>query len=126
MGALITFLTGMAGQWVADWQAKRQNQRDIERATTENRIRLAAQAETHNEEWEMRALEGRDVWLRRASFAAWSFPLLWAYLDPTAAAAYFRDALGALPAWYVNGYLGITGAIWGLSELKAAGVLRRS
>lgn len=125
MIAIWTFLASIAGDWVTDWKAKQQNQRDVEKAVTDNRIRLAESAQTHNEEWEMRALEGRDAWLRRASFAAWSAPLLWAYFDPSAAALYFRESLGALPDWYVGGYLAITGAVWGISELKAAGAWKK-
>jgi hypothetical protein len=73
----------------------------------------------------MSALEGRDNFLRRASFVAWSAPIAWAAVDAPGAARFFTDALGALPDWYVGGYLAITGAVWGLSELKAAGVLKR-
>jgi hypothetical protein len=122
---IYTFLAGILSSWVDDWKAKRQNQRDVEKAVTDNRIRLATDAQTHNQEWEMRAMEGRDTWLRRLSFAAWSAPMVWAYFDPSAAAAYFSQSLAALPDWYVGGYLGITGAIWGLVELKAAGVIKR-
>lgn len=122
---LLTFLSGLAGQFVQDWQAKRQNQREVERAVAENRIRLAQSEQTHNAEWELRALEGRDNFLRRASFVAWSAPMAWAAFDPAGAAAYFRDALGALPEWYVGGYLAITGAVWGIAELKALGVVKR-
>lgn len=115
----------MASQYVADWQAGKENQRAVEKAVTENRIRLAESEATHNQEWEMRALEGRDAFLRRASFTAWSAPLLWAAIDSAGAEAYFRDALGALPEWYVGGYLAITGAVWGIAELKAMGAIKR-
>lgn len=125
MFAVFTFLSGLASEWVKDWQAGRENQRAVEKAVTENRIRLAESRETHNQEWEMRALEGRDTWLRRLSFAAWSAPLLWAYFDPAAAAAYFTTSLGALPDWYVGGYLAITGAVWGIAELKAIGAWKK-
>lgn len=122
---IITFLMSMASQYVADWQAGKENQRAVEKAVTENRIRLAESEATHNQEWEMRALEGRDAFLRRASFTAWSAPLLWAAIDSAGAEAYFRDALGALPEWYVGGYLAITGAVWGIAELKAMGAIKR-
>jgi hypothetical protein len=121
MSIVLTFLAGLAGDWFKDWKAGRENQRAVEKAVTDNRIRLAESEQTHNQEWEMRALEGRDAFLRRASFTAWSAPLLWAYFDPTGAALYFSQSLGALPDWYVGGYLAITGAVWGVSELKAAG-----
>lgn len=117
-------LVEMGKGWFSDWQASKQNQREVERAVAENRIRLAQAAETHNQEWEMRALEGRDNFLRRASFVIWSAPLLWAAFDAPGASAFFRESLAALPEWYVGGYLAVTGAIWGLAELKARGVIR--
>lgn len=122
---LLSIIAGIAGQWVTDWQAGRENQRAIEKAVAENKIRLAESTESHNEAWEMAALTGADQWLRRLSFAAWSAPILWAAFDAQGAARFFTDSLGALPDWYITGYLGITGAIWGLAELKAAGVFKR-
>lgn len=125
MGGLLGILGGVASGLFGDWQAARQNAREVSRAVTENKIRLAANEQTHNEAWEMSALEGRDVLLRRASFMAWSVPLVWAAFDAEGAAQYFRVALSALPEWYVAGYLSITGAIWGIAELKAAGIIKR-
>ena len=125
---LSTFLAALIGVgqgWFSDWQQRRENQRNIEKAVADNKIRLALSEQEYNQAWEMAALEGRDTWLRRVSFAMWSFPLVWAYFSPGAAKAYFVDSLSGLPDWYVAGYLAITGAVWGLSELKAAGVLKK-
>ena len=122
---IFSLLAGVVQSIVADWTTKRQNQRDIEKAVVDNKIRLAQAAESHNEAWEMAALEGRDTGLRRVSFLIWSTPILWSAWDAPAAAAFFRDALGALPDWYIAGYLAISGAVWGISELKAAGVWKK-
>lgn len=124
MQALLAAAVEIGRGFFNDWKARREDKRQVERAVTENRIRLAQSAQEHNQEWEMRALEGRDNWLRRLSFGMWSAPLLWAYFDPAGARAYFTESLAGLPEWYVGGYLAITGAVWGLVELKAAGVLR--
>lgn len=125
MSILWNLAAGIVGGIFDDWKARRENARQVEKAVTENRIRLAQSEQSHNQEWEMRALEGRDAWLRRVSFFFWSAPLLWAYFDPGGARAYFVESLAGLPDWYVGGYLAITGAVWGLSELKAAGVWRK-
>lgn len=122
---IFTLLSGLASGWFQDWQDKRKDQREIERAVAENKIRLAQSVESHNQAWEMAALEGRDALLRRLSFAAWSTPLIWAAFDAEGAKFYFEQSLGALPEWYVAGYLAITGAIWGIAELKAAGVMKK-
>lgn len=122
---VLSVLSSLAGGVFTDWQERRRDQREVERAVVENKIRLAQSTETHNNEWEMAALAGTDKLVRRLSFMAWSAPLIWAAYDATAAAAYFSTALTALPEWYVAGYLGITGAIWGIAELKSSGILKR-
>lgn len=128
MGALAIFnlLGGIVQQFVTNWQAKQENQRQIEKAVAENKIRLAQDAQSHNQSWEMSALEGKDNFLRRLSFLIWSAPMLYSAYDAQAAGAFFHDALSALPDWYIAGYLAISGAVWGISELKAAGVLKRA
>lgn len=117
-----TIAASVVGSWLTDWMAKRTDARDVARAVTENRIRLASSEQSHNQEWEMRAMTGADVWLRRLSFAAWSAPMVWAYADPAGAAQYFTVSLAGLPDWYVGGYLAITGAVWGIAEMRALGV----
>ena len=124
MNPLFSGLFSIVGGFITDWQQARQNKRDIEQAVAQNKIRLAQDTETHNAEWEMAALQGSDKFLRRVSFVAWSTPLVWAAFDPAAASRFFTQALGVLPSWYVTGYMGITGAIWGLSALKSAGFIQ--
>jgi hypothetical protein len=124
MNPVLSFITSIIGGFFQSWQAKQDNQRAIEKAVADNKIRLAESAQTHNENWEMAALEGRDNLLRRASFIAWSAPIIWAAFDAPGASNYFKVALAALPEWYVYGYLAMTGAIWGLAELKSRGILQ--
>lgn len=119
------FLASIVTGFLDDWKQKRQNQRDLETATTQNRIRLAESEQTHNQEWEMRALEGRDDVVRRISFTIWSSPFIWAVFDAPGVKLYFDTVLNSLPEWYVGGYLAMTGAIWGISELKNIGVIQK-
>jgi len=111
-------VVGFVTEFITDWRQGRENQRKIKKAVADNKIRLAQSEQSHNQEWEMSVLEGRDNFLRRLSFFLLSFPLIWAYFDPMGARAYFTDALGALPDWYIQAYLGVLAAIWGLSELR--------
>lgn len=104
--------------WFADWQAKREGERRVHAAVVENRIRLAESAQTHNQSWEMAALEGRDNILRRVSFVLWVWPLVWGYFDAPGLQAYFSTLTTVMPEWYVYGFLGVNAAIWGLSTLK--------
>ena len=122
---MLVVLTSLITGIFTDWQDRRKEQRAIESAVAQNKIRLAQDEQSHNQQWEMAALEGRDSLLRRLSFVAWSIPLVWAAFDAPGAKIYFEQSLGALPDWYVGGYLMITGAIWGVAELKAAGVFKK-
>jgi hypothetical protein len=122
---ILSAVIGIGQGWFSDWQARREEQRKIESAVAENKIRLALSEQEHNQQWEMAALEGRDNWLRRISFALWTWPLVWAFFSPGAARVYFSESLAGLPEWYVAGYLAMTGAVWGVSELKAAGVFKK-
>ena len=118
MGMIWAALLAIGKEFVSDWRQDRQNRRDIKKAVADNKVRLAQSQESHNQTWEMAVLEGADVFLRRFSFLLLTFPLIWAGFDPQGARAYFVDALGALPDWYVKAYLGVLAAIWGLVELR--------
>ena len=85
--AIIGLIAGIGKGLFDDWNAKRENQRQIERAVAENKIRMALSEQEHNQAWEMAALAGGDKWLRRMSFFMWSGPLVWAYFSPEAARA---------------------------------------
>lgn len=91
---------------------------EIKKAYVENKARLLRDETSNNHEWEMANLVDKDKWLRRISFALFSFPVVLAYYDPPRVAEYFNIALHAMPEWYIKAYLIMVGGIWGVSELK--------
>ena len=111
---MLTLLT-LLGGGVKDWFLNKQK---IAAAETENKVRLLSDKETNNHEWEMASLTDKDKWMRRVSFGMFTFPLFWIYFDPDASKAYFQILDTALPAWYKQTYMGMTGGIWGISTLK--------
>jgi len=113
-GLIVNFVTG----FFTDWIDERKDKRAVKKAVSESKIKLAQSDQSHNQNWELEALQGRDTWLRRFSFALFTFPLIWAGFDPQSAQVYFTQALAALPDWYIGVYMGIMSAIWGISELK--------
>jgi len=115
--AVVGLLGGLVREVFEDWRQGRQLRREIKKAAAEYRIEQAKSAEAYRREWELRALEGGDRWVRRLSFAAWTAPLVLAASAPELSARLW-ERLGALPEWYVTGYLAITAAIWGLTELR--------
>jgi hypothetical protein len=101
-----------------DYQLSRENKRDIAKAITENKIRLALNEQTNNQAWEMAQIEGKDKFLRRVSFFMLSAPFMVAIIAPESVNDYFTVALAAMPEWYQWLYMSIIGAVWGISEFK--------
>lgn len=87
-------------------------------AAEQNRARLLADKESNNHAWEMAQLTDADKVLRRISFSIFSAPFLVAIVSPQSVEHYFTVALSAMPAWYIQTYMGIIGAVWGISSLK--------
>jgi hypothetical protein len=90
----------------------------VKMAERQNRARLLQSESDHNSEWEMAQIVDKDKWLRRISFAMFSAPFIWALFDPEGVREYFETALASMPEWYVKIFVGMTGAIWGISHLK--------
>lgn len=122
--ALLSMFTGPAGliatlgaEFVQDFTATRQNARQVKQAAAEFRAAQARSAASYRAEWELRALEGGGVWMRRVTLALFCWPLIWAYIDPAAVDAYF-DTLAAMPGWYLGSLGSMLAAVWGVHELR--------
>lgn len=115
---LITALTAIASELVADWRQSRENKRKVKSAAAEYRAEQARSSENYRQEWELRALEGGDLWVKRLVLLLFSWPLIWAYFEPMAVEHYFNVTLASLPEWYKGAYLAMLGAVWGLTELR--------
>lgn len=114
LGLLANVVTG----WVGDYQKGREHKREISEAVTKNKIRLAESEQTHNQNWELSQIEGKDKILRRLSFALMSAPFVIAIFNPDAVNEYFSVGLASMPEWFQYQYMAILGAIWGISEFK--------
>ena len=94
---------------------EREHQRDIK--VIDNQARLAEDKESHNHHWEMAALKGSDKWLRQVSYSMISGPILIAFVSPEHAREIF-EGLEQVPDWWIKTFVGVNGAVWGLSKLK--------
>lgn len=124
MNPIVSFLMNVGGGLLETWRKKKERQDRVEEAVTNSKIRLAESQQSHNETWELAQINGQDKGLRRVSFTVWSFPAVWAVFDPDRVRESFAAALQALPEWYVYGYLAMTGAIWGIAEMRSLGFFR--
>lgn len=114
------FLAGIATELVSDWKQSRQAKREIKQAVSEYRQERAKSDDQYRHEWELRTLEGADIWPRRIVLAIFTWPLIWAYFDPSGVQVYFAETLAVLPEWYKQAYLGMLAVVWGLSELRSS------
>ena len=96
------------------------NRGKVQAAKAENEARLLASVQSHNAKWEMASLASSGKGLKWASFALFSFPLIWAIFDPEGVATYFNESIAAVPDWWVQTYMAASGSIWGISVLKDA------
>lgn len=99
----------LIGGWASD-------RRELKRAELQGRIKYLSTEQGHRHAWEIASIQQSGQGMRWASFAMWSAPFLWAFIDPIAAQAALESAIEALPDWYVAGYLTVTGGVWGIKE----------
>lgn len=76
-------------------------------------------------DWEVAAMQNSGKWLRRVSYALFSFPIVLTGVNPDAGAQLFKN-LDSAPDWYIQTFMIINGAVWGVAELKrfAPGIRR--
>lgn len=118
---IIDLIKGAVGIVTDLVQSRREVQKaeqDRKLAMLENQARLLRDEQSNNSAWEMAQLADSDKFLRRVCFFIFSIPFIYAMVDPTAVQDYFRIALSAIPEWYIKTYMGIIGAVWGISSLK--------
>jgi hypothetical protein len=111
---------GLFKGWMQGKQELQKAKQESEIAAEQNKARLLADKESNNHAWEMAQLTDADKSLRRISFAIFSAPFLVAIVSPLSVEHYFTVALSAMPVWYIQAYMGIIGAVWGISSLKHA------
>lgn len=118
IGQLIASLTAFLTTWLQGRQQLSQAKQQTILAVEQNKVRLALDTEQANSAWEMAQLTDADKWIRRISFFMFSAPFVIAIFDPNDIQHYFNVALASMPPWYIQTYMSITGAVWGISQLK--------
>lgn len=106
--------------WLQGKQEIQKAEQNRQLAAMENQARLLRDTQSNNQAWEMAQLTDADKILRRSSFVIFSAPFIVAIISPNAVAHYFTIALSSMPLWYIQTYMGIIGAVWGISSLKNA------
>lgn len=91
------------------------NKQKVKAAITENRIRLAADQQSHNHEWEMRQLDNAG-WKDDVLFYGFIAMFIWAGFDPEGAKQFF-DNLTVLPEWFIKTWLWLVASVIGVKKI---------
>ncbi len=118
MIGILTAIGSLATTWLDGRNQKQKAKIELDKAETENQARLLRDENSYNNAWEIAQLRDKDKGLRWVSFALFAAPFIVALFDPQAVNYYFTVALANVPIWWTKSFMGIVGAIWGLSSLK--------
>jgi hypothetical protein len=91
------------------------SKRELKKAVTENKIRLAQSAQSHNQEWEMKQLDNAG-WKDDILFYAFIGLFVWAGFDPDGAARFFAN-LNVLPDWFIKTWFWLIASILGVKKI---------
>lgn len=91
----------------------------LKAAETEGRIELLKSKQSHNQMWEMRALQNVG-WKDDVLFYAMIGGFIWAGYDPDAARLFFEN-LKVLPEWYINIFGAVVASVVGIRKLADYG-----
>lgn len=107
----------IATELVSGWKKKRERQQKVEDSIAEYKAQQALSETTYKRDWELAALSGSGIWMRRGTLILFSIPLIWGYFDPPTVLQYFKT-LDQMPEWYLASYGTMLGAVWGSMELR--------
>lgn len=108
----------LANTWFEGRNEKQKAKIALDIAESTNKVRLLESTMEYNKEWEIAQLRDKDKGLRWVSFLILVAPFLVALVNPRAVEYYFNVALAGVPDWWIKAFMGIVGAIWGLSSLR--------
>jgi len=111
IGAIVTLgasvIEGITGHF--------KDKREIKKAVTENKIRLAQSAQTHNQAWEMKQLDNAG-WKDDVLFYAFLALFIWTGFDPEGAELFFQN-LSILPEWILKTWFWLLAGILGVKKV---------
>lgn len=109
-------ITGLFSTIVGGITTHFENKQKLQQAIVENKLRLAASEQTHNEDWEMKQLENAG-WKDDVLFYAWISLFIWSAIDPDSAHQVFVN-WSYLPDWFVQLSAVLIGAVLGIRKLS--------
>lgn len=121
---MINLILPLISSWLAGRQRVNDKKLDLKLADLENKADLLRSKEQYNNDWEIRSLTHSPTFLRSASFTLFSLPIVITVISPEHGAEVWTN-LDVVPDWFKAVYLSMVGGIWGIVELKNAGIIKR-
>ena len=117
--SIISAISSPVTQWLKTSGEVKQAKHTRNLAVINNQARLAEDTAQYNHAWEMESLKGNPKWLRVLCFLQIALPLNIAVISPETGNAIWAN-LDNVPGWYVQLYMIVIGAVWGVHEFKQA------
>ena len=126
IGVIATTVGQLAGQFLKNRSSKADAKAERDIAIIKNQARLAENEQTHNNGWEMAALKTSPSLAKNTAFVLFATPIVVSIVAPffgaTTLVGEMWANLEAVPEYWRNAFLSITGSIYGLLSLRDAGV----
>lgn len=106
---------GLAKSGVDGIREHYEGKRKVKQAVIENKIRLAASAQSHNQNWEMRQLDNTG-WKDDILFYAFLAMFIWAGFYPDASSKFFTN-IEAMPPLFVKVFLWLIASVLGVKKI---------
>ena len=118
---IVDTILGIAKDGIGFFRDKQKAKFQLKMAGLQNRARLLLDTESNNHEWEMKALETSGKGLKWFSFSMFSLPIIITVVDPNYGKEIFAN-LALVPEWFMQTWVTINGAVWGVAALKDSGI----
>jgi len=117
--SIISALSAPVTEWLKSRREVKEAKHRRDLAVINNQARLAADAQSHNHDWEMASLNDKDKALRWFSFLLFTTPVLIVVIDPEQGTAIF-ERLNLVPDWMLQIWFYMIAGVWGIASLKNA------
>jgi hypothetical protein len=108
-------IAGLVGEVIGGFRDHFKDKREIKKAVTENKIRLAQSEQSHNQGWEMKQLDNSG-WKDDILFYAIIGMFIWTGFDPDGSAKFFQN-LDQLPEWFVKIWFWVVASVLGVKKV---------
>lgn len=126
IGVIASTVGPLVGQFLKNRSTKAEAKAERDIAILKNQARLAQDKQTHNNGWEMAALKTSPSLAKNIAFVLFATPIVISIAAPffgaTTMVGEMWVNLEAVPEYWRNAFLSITGSIYGLLSLRDAGV----